>query len=273
MELPSIAVLAGLFALGCCTGFMAGLLGIGGGMLLVPFLTMVFTQLAFPVEHIVKMAVATSLATIMFTSISSVRAHHSRGAVLWPVAMALVPGILLGSFLGAKGAGWLKSAWLAGFFACFVGWSAWRMLNPPSAAKQRDGLPGKGGLFGVGTLIGVLSALVGAGGAFISVPYMNSCKVPMHNAVGTSSALGFPIALAGTAGYIWAGMHQGGLPSGSAGFIYLPALIAIASASVLTAPLGAKTAHALPVKTLKKIFAYMLFSLAAYMGYRAISGG
>jgi uncharacterized membrane protein YfcA len=254
--------------LGTFTGFAAGLLGIGGGMLMVPFITMLLTARDFPRELIVHMAIATSLSTIMFTSLSSVRAHHKRGAVLWPVVKVLAPGILIGSWIGPWIGTKLNSFGLALFFAIFVGFSATQMLmdKKPSASRE---LPQAPGMFGAGTIIGVLSGLVGAGGGFISVPFMTWCNVKIHNAVATSAALGFPIALAGTLSNIYFGMNEPGLPPGSLGFIYLPALLVISFASVFTAPYGAKTAHALPVKSLKKVFAIVLYALAAYMLYKA----
>ncbi|MCE2871909.1 MAG: sulfite exporter TauE/SafE family protein [Oxalobacteraceae bacterium] len=254
--------------LGTFTGFAAGLLGIGGGMLMVPFITMLLTARDFPRELIVHMAIATSLSTIMFTSLSSVRAHHKRGAVLWPVVKVLAPGILLGSWIGPWIGTKLNSFGLAMFFAIFVGFSATQMLmdKKPSATRE---LPPAPGMFGAGTIIGVLSGLVGAGGGFISVPFMTWCNVKIHNAVATSAALGFPIALAGTLSNIYFGMNEPNLPPGSLGFIYLPALLVISVTSVFTAPLGAKTAHALPVKSLKKVFAIVLYVLAAYMLYKA----
>lgn len=262
--------IAGLLALGTATGFAAGLLGIGGGMLLVPFLTFIFTLRGFPSEHVVHMAIATSLATILFTSISSVRAHHQRGAVLWNVVKVLAPGILLGSLIGAQIAGRLPTFWIALVFAVFVGGSALQMLRDRKPKPSRE-LPGATGMFGVGNGIGFVSSLVGAGGGFISVPFMIWSNVPMHQAVATSSALGFPIAAAGTIGYIVAGQDVVGLPAYSAGFIYIPALVAVALASVLTAPLGARAAHALDVKPLKRIFALLLFVLAAYMLAKGIA--
>jgi len=254
--------------LGTFTGFAAGLLGIGGGMLMVPFITMLLTARDFPRELIVHMAIATSLSTIMFTSLSSVRAHHKRGAVLWPVVKVFAPGILIGSWIGPWIGTKLNSFGLALFFAIFVGFSATQMLmdKKPSASRE---LPQAPGMFGAGTIIGVLSGLVGAGGGFISVPFMTWCNVKIHNAVATSAALGFPIALAGTLSNIYFGMNEPGLPPGSLGFIYLPALLVISVASVFTAPYGAKTAHALPVKSLKKVFAIVLYALAAYMLYKA----
>lgn len=260
-----------LLALGSATGFAAGLLGVGGGMLLVPFLTMLFTAKHVPLEHVVHMAIATSLATILFTSLSSVRAHDQRGAVLWQVVKFLAPGILLGSLLGAQIAGRLPTAWIALLFAVFVGVSATRMIFDRKPKPERE-LPAAPGMFGMGGAIGFVSSLVGAGGAFISIPFMVRCNVKMHNAVATSAALGFPIAAAGTVGYVVSGWSTPNLPPGSLGFIYVPALLAVAAASVLTAPLGARVAHALNTRRLKRIFAGLLYLLAGYMlwkSYRA----
>lgn len=263
-----ISLIVGLLVLGAAVGFAAGLLGIGGGMLLVPFMTMILTAKAFPQEHIVHMAIATSLATIMFTSISSVRAHHARGAVRWDIVRLLVPGILIGSWIGPWIGAQMNSSALALSFAVFVAFSATQMLLDKKPAATRD-LPRAPGMLGAGGAIGTLAGLVGAGGGFVSVPFMTWCNVKIHNAVATSAALGFPIALAGTLSNVYFGMKEQGLPSGSLGFIYLPALLVISLASVTTAPLGARTAHNLPVKTLKKIFALILFSLSAYMFYKA----
>jgi len=265
-----ISLIAALLALGAAVGYAAGLLGIGGGMLLVPFMTMVLTAREFPKEHIVHMAIATSLATIMFTSISSVRAHHARGAVLWNVVKLLAPGILVGSWIGPWIGAQLNSSALALSFAVFVAFSATQMLIDKKPAASRD-LPKPPGMFAAGGVIGVLAGLVGAGGGFVSVPFMTWCNVKIHNAVATSAALGFPIALAGTLSNIYFGLKEPGMPSGSLGYIYLPALLVISLASVTTAPLGARTAHKLPVKSLKRVFAILLYALAAYMLYKAFA--
>lgn len=242
-------VIAALLVLGSATGFLAGLLGIGGGMLMVPFLTLILTSQDFPLTHVVHTAIATALATIMFTSVSSVRAHHRRGAVKWNVVKVLAPGILLGALIGAQIAGALTTTALALVFAVFVGFSATQMIRDRKPKPQRE-LPRPAGMFAVGNGIGLISSLVGAGGGFISVPFMVWCNVSMHNAVATSAALGFPIAAAGTVGYIIAGWHETGLPPGHFGYIYLPALLAIGAASVLTAPLGARVVHALDTRPL-----------------------
>ncbi len=263
------ALVGSLLALGAVTGFAAGLLGIGGGMMMVPFLTLIFTARGYPEQHVVHMAIATSLATILFTSIASVRAHHSHGAVIWRVVRTLAPGIVIGSLIGAQIAGHLPTMWLALIFAVFVGFSALQMLLDRKPKPTRE-LPSAAGMFAVGNVIGIVSALVGAGGGFISVPYLVWSNVKVHNAVATSAALGFPIAAAGTAGYVLAGHAEPGLPEFTFGFIYLPALFTVALASVITAPLGARTAHALDTKPLKRIFSLMLFVLAGYMLYRGI---
>jgi uncharacterized membrane protein YfcA len=257
-----------LLVLGCFTGFLAGLLGIGGGMLMVPFLTFLLSGKGVPAEHVVKMAIATSLATICFTSIASVRAHHLRGAVLWPVARLLAPGIVIGSLLGAQLAKALPSPALALLFALFVSFSATQMLidRKPSPTRQ---LPGTAGMLGAGGVIGLFAALVGAGGAFVSVPFMTWCNVKIHNAVATSAALGFPIAVAGTVGYVFAGWSLRDMPPGTIGYIHVPALLTISVASVLTAPFGARTAHRMDMRQLKRVFAVLLFGLAASMVYKA----
>lgn len=268
MDLTTISL---LLLLGAGTGFLAGLLGIGGGMIMVPFVTMLLEHRGFAPEMVIKVAIATSLTTILFTSLSSVRAHHRRGGVLWRVAAVLAPGIVVGSFAGAQIAGAVRGSFLAGFFGVFIAWAATRMLAPAKLAVDgaaAAGLPGRAGMFGMGAVIGVFSALLGAGGAFLTVPFLTGRGVRPQNAVGTSAACGFPIALAGTLGYVVAGLHVK-LPAGTVGYVYLPALFTIAAASVMTAPLGARAAHALPTGAMKKVFAFTLYALAAYMLWKS----
>ena len=270
MTLEPLLILE-LVLLGIGSGFLAGLLGIGGGMVMVPFITMIMSTRGAPPDLAVKMAIATSMATILFTSVSSVRAHHKRGAVRWDLVKGLAPGIVVGSLIGSLGIfALLKGSWLAIFFALFVGFSATQMFLDKKPAPTRQ-VPGTAGQLGVGGVIGLISGLVGAGGGFISVPFMTWCNVAMHNAVATSAALGFPIALANVAGYVIAGQSVTGLPDGSFGYIWLPALAVIAVCSVTTAPLGARAAHALPVKKLKRVFASVLYLLAAYMLWKGLS--
>lgn len=266
--MPDIYMLVSLAGLGLCGGFLAGLLGIGGGMILVPFLTYMLGLQHVAPELAVKMAIATSMGTIVFTSISSVRAHHQRGAVRWDLVRLLAPGIVIGSMFASLGVfAILKGSFLAVFFGFFVSFSALQMFLDKKPAPTRQ-MPGTTGQLAAGGGIGMLSGLVGAGGGFISVPFMTWCNIPIHNAVATSAALGFPIALTNGLGYVMSGLNVNGLPQGAIGYIWLPALLTVASCSVLTAPLGAKAAHRLPVRQLKRVFASLLMVLAAYMLYK-----
>lgn len=264
-------LVAELLLLGTATGFLAGLLGIGGGMVMVPFLTLILSHRGVPGDLAVKMAIATSMATILFTSLSSVRAHHGRGAVRWDIVRAMAPGIVLGGLVAGAGVfALIKGQALALFFALFVGFSATQMLRDKKPKPTRQ-LPGAAGQTAAGGGIGFVSGLVGAGGGFISVPFMTWCNVPIHNAVATSAALGFPIALANTAGYVVGGWSLPSPLPGSLGYLYLPALVVIAVASVLMAPVGARAAHAMDVRQLKRVFALMLYALAGYMLWRALA--
>jgi uncharacterized protein len=256
-------LIAELGLLGIVTGFLAGLLGIGGAMIMVPFVTIVLTNRGFPADYTVKMAVATSLATICFTSLSSMRAHHRHGAVRWKVAALLAPGIIVGAIGGAQLSAALPGRSLATLVSLFIAFSATQMLLDRKPKPTRT-LPGPVGMFTAGGAIGIASAMLGAGGAFMSVPFMTWCNVKIHDAVGTASAIGFPIALAGTIGYAWAGRDLPGMPPGSIGYVYVPALIAISAASVVLAPLGARTAHRMDIRPLRKLFAMVLYALSAY---------
>ncbi|MEN9484542.1 MAG: hypothetical protein RJB37_2422 [Pseudomonadota bacterium] len=265
-----LTLVAELLALGTCTGFLAGLLGIGGGMLMVPFMTLILSARGVDAALAVKMAIATSMATILFTSVSSVRAHHKRGAVRWDIVRTLAPGIVLGGLVAGAGVfSLLKGTTLALVFAVFVAFSATQMLLDRKPAPTRQ-MPGTAGSLGAGGVIGFISGLVGAGGGFISVPFMSWCNVAMHNAVATSAALGFPIALANTVGYVVGGWSMPSPLPGALGYLWLPGLAIIATASVTTAPLGARTAHAMNIKQLKKVFACTLYGLAAYMFYKSL---
>jgi uncharacterized membrane protein YfcA len=259
-----------LLLMGAGGGYAAGLLGIGGGMVLVPFITMIFTAEGFPPGLVVHMAIATSLATIMFTSLSSVRAHHRHGAVQWRIVALLAPGIVLGSLLGPWIGKQMNTTTLSLLFALFVAFSAAQMLRHTKPAAGRE-LPASAAMFAAGGVIGTLAGLVGAGGGFISVPFMTWCNVRIHQAVATSAALGFPIALAGTLSNIYVGWPEPGLPPYSLGFVYVPALAVIVAASMVMAPLGARMAHRMDVAGLKRIFAVVLFALAGYMFYHAFA--
>jgi uncharacterized membrane protein YfcA len=258
------AWLFGYVALGAVAGFFAGLLGVGGGAIMVPVLAMMFAAQGFPEAHLMHLALGTSMAAIVFTSVSSLRAHHSHGAVLWPVVKTIAPGIVAGTLLGAQIAAQVPTRPLAIVFAAFISYVAVQMILNMKPKPSRE-LPGPAGMIGVGGFIGFVSALVAIGGGSLSVPFMAWCNVKVQHAIGTSAAIGFPIAVAGTVGYMIAGHDASELPAGSLGFIHLPALAATVLASMLVAPLGAKLTHRLPVPTLKKIFAALLLALAAKM--------
>ena len=249
---------------GACAGFFAGLLGVGGGVIVVPILGMLFAGLGFPADEVLHLALGTSMAAILFTSLSSLRAHHAHGAVLWPALRGLTPGVLAGTLFGAQLAARISSRALAILFVGFMFFVAAQMLanfRPPPSRR----LPGRLGLAAAGLGIGAVSSLTAIGGGALTVPFLIWCNVRPHTAIGTSAAVGMPIAIGGSIGYVWNGWGHAGLPQGSIGFIYLPALGCILAASVLTAPLGARLAHRLPVRTLKRVFAGLLVLLAGKM--------
>ena len=250
--------------LGAFAGFMAGLLGVGGGAIMVPILTTIFIAEGFPKGEVVHLALGTSMAGIVFTSISSLRAHHAHGAVLWSVVRGITPGILLGTFGATFVAAQVPATGLALFFAVFMSYVAVQMLLNIKPKPHRE-LPGPLGLSAVGLGIGGVSALVAIGGGTMSVPFMTWCNVKAHHAIGTAAAIGLPIAVAGTLGYVVNGWGYPGLPGWTLGFIYLPGLALVVAVSMLTAPIGAKLAHRLPVATLKRIFAGVLMLLVAKM--------
>jgi uncharacterized membrane protein YfcA len=251
-------------SLGAIAGVLAGLLGIGGGLVIVPALTIMFTYLSMPENYILHMALGTSLASIIFTSLSSLRAHHRLEGVIWPVVLKITPGIIIGTMTGAYIASMLSTNFLKGFFGIFLLYVGTQMLLAIKPKPQRE-IPKAAGITGAGGIIGIFSSLVGIGGGTLSVPFLVWCNTPMHKAIGTSAAIGFPIAIAGTAGYILSGLDVKALPSFTLGFIHLKALLGIVAASILTAPLGAKLAHKLPVDRLKKIFALLLYVLGVRM--------
>ncbi len=250
--------------LGAFAGLVAGLLGVGGGLIIVPVLAFVFAEQGVAGPVTMHLAIGTSLASIVFTSISSVRAHHRHGAVLWPVFWQLLPGIVAGALLGAWIADRLATRPLQIFFALFELFVALQLSLNIRPAPQRA-LPGRFGLFGAGGVIGAVSSLLGIGGGTLTVPFLIWCNVAMRKAVATSAACGLPIAVAGGLGFVIAGWNDARLPAASSGYLYWPAFAGIVIASVLTAPLGARLAHRLPATTLKRIFALLLVGLAMKM--------
>jgi uncharacterized membrane protein YfcA len=256
---------------GTVVGFMAGLLGLGGGLMMVPVLSFLLGNMGVGEDLSIKMAIVTSMSTILFTSVSSVRTHQKLGAVRWDLVKGLAPGIVLGSAMASL---WIfvavKGTTLAILFGLFVSFSAFQMFLDKKPKPTRQ-MPGFAGQLGMGGLIGLLSGLVGAGGAFVSVPLMTWCNVAIHNAIGTSAALGFPIALANVTGFVISGMKLENLPAWSLGYIWLPGMAVIACFSVVTAPFGARAAHRLPVKKLKRVFSFFLVFLAVYMFNKGLS--
>lgn len=249
---------------GAFVGILAGLLGVGGGLVIVPILVFAFNMQDVSPQIIMHLALGTSLASIMFTSVSSFMAHHRRGAVNWSIVRRIVLGILTGTFLGSCFASLLSTEILKGFFVVFLYFVAYQFLTNKKPKPSRE-LPGTPGMFAAGNIIGFISSLVGIGGGAVSVPYMVWCNVPVHRAIGTSAAIGLPIAISGTVGFLFNGWGNELLPEYCLGYIYLPALMGIAAVSVLTAPLGAKLAHSLPVGNLKKIFALLLIVVGTRM--------
>lgn len=261
----SINDIAMLMLCGSISGFLAGLLGIGGGMILVPFMIVVFNHLGFNQNIIVHMAIATGMATILFTTTSAIWAHHKHNSIDWKLVLALSPGLILGSlFGGSEIFEAIDTSWLSLVFAIFIVYTSIQMIINKKPAAGRE-LPGRVGLFSFGVFTGIVASLVGAGGAFITVPFLLWCNVKPHTAMASSSGLGFPIAAAATIGYIYGSWGNPNLPEHSLGFIYIPAVLCIAAVSIFTAPLGAKMARKLNVTQLKRIFGVMLFLLAAFM--------
>lgn len=248
---------------GAFVGFFAGLLGIGGGLILVPILTSIFAAFMHS-EHLVHIAIGTSLATILVTSLSSVRAHHKHDAVRWDLVKTLSPSIFLGGLLGGWISQFMDAALLAKVFAILELAIALKMLINLQPNPHRE-MPGTIGRSIAGTTIGGLSSLIGIGGGALNTPYLAWHNVPMRNAIATSAACSLPVAVSGTLGFIIAGWGIPNLPEYSTGFIYWPAFLGIGIASFFTAPLGAKMTHKLPVQRLKKIFGLLLIILAIKM--------
>lgn len=266
------AALALYLAFGCLAGLLSGLFGIGGGVVIVPFLVWQLAGHGVPADLLMVVAVATSLATIVATSLSAVYAHHRRGAVDWPMVGRLSPGILLGAVVGSVVAERLPVAWFKLVFALFLLFVAVRMLVGGQGGEGRH-WPKVGWLLvlaGVG--IGAASAVLGIGGGTLSVPFLVKCRYAMRQAVAISSACGFPIALAGTASYLVLGWRHPGLPAETLGYVHLPAFFGIVLTSVAFAPLGAKLAHSLPTLQLKRIFSLVLFVVGGKLLWQAAAG-
>lgn len=248
--------------LGACAGLLAGLLGVGGGLIIVPALAALFVLQDLPNEIIMHLALGTSLATITITSIASVRSHHQHQAVLWRVFVQMTPGILIGAWLGGWLAAQMTTQWLKPLFALFEFSVGLYMLSGFQVPTHRA-LPGIIGMSSAGGLIGSISAIVGIGGGTLTVPFLVWNGTPLRFSIATSAAIGLPIALAGSLAYIMSGWQTELLPEHTLGYVHLPAFLGIIISSALFAPIGARLTHRLPVHTLKRIFALFLLLIAA----------
>lgn len=259
---------AAYLLLGAVTGFFAGLLGIGGGLIMVPVLLNLFGAQSFPAGHIMHFALGTAMAAIVPTSIASWRTHYAQGTVNRAIVNSMVPGILAGTFAGATLSSQLSGQLLVAILVIALFGAATRMLFDALPVPGWQ-IPGRAGLLAAGGMIGMVSGLVAIGGGLLTVPFLVMCHVRLHHAIGTAAAIGFPVALAGTAGYVVNGILQlPASPEYSLGYVYLPALMGVAMTSMLTAPLGAKLAHRSPVALLRKVFAVVLY----VSGIRLLAG-
>lgn len=252
--------------LGAAVGVYAGLLGVGGGVIIVPLLdiTLAVSEVNPSVAH--HLALGTSMASIVFTSLSSGRSHSLRGSVDWALVRAMTPGVFIGTLAGSFVVAQVPAMPLKVIFAVFLCYSAIQIffnLRPKSAF----GNPGQKAFVIAGLFIGLVSSFIGIGGGSLTIPFLTICGVPMLRAIGTSAVLGFPLALAGSIGFIISGWGNAALPPGSFGFIYLPALAGLALASMLTAPLGVRLGHYLPIGVLRKGFALLLLFLSLRMAW------
>jgi uncharacterized membrane protein YfcA len=258
---------------GSLAGILSGMFGIGGGVVIVPFLVWRFDREGFPAESIMVMAVATSLATILLTSVSAVYAHHRRGAVDWAAVGGMAPGILAGAVAGSLIADVLPVPWFKLIFGAFLLYVAGRLAWESRSVSAHALSPGRRLLAGAGLAIGAVSAILGIGGGTLSVPFLVRCRYSIRQAVAISSACGFPIALAGTAAYIALGQGRAGLPAGSLGYVYLPAFAGIIPTSIAFAPVGAHLAHGLPSPRLRRLFALVVLALGCKLFWQALNDG
>ena len=259
-----IDVIGSFLLLGAFVGFAAGLFGIGGGGIIVPMLTGIFLNQGMAINTVVPLALGTSMAAIIFTSLSSLRAHNAKKGILWPVVMTMLPGILLGTFASTFVASKVDAFYLALFFALFMTYVSMKMLFSKTA-KPDPKISNTGNMFLAGSGIGAISALVSIGGGSLTVPYLTGLNVEIKKAIGTSAAIGLPISVAGTLGYLIHGWNSTPLTSYAVGYIYLPAVLLMSITSFLTAPYGVKMAYYLPVPILKKVFAILLIFISFKM--------
>ncbi len=256
-------------AVGAVAGLLAGLLGVGGGVVVVPALAAAFTAQGVSHRHTMALALGTSLAAIVFTALASVRAHHVRGAVDWRVVRRLTPGLVFGAFAGSSLAARASSSVLALAFGVFL-WCVATYLIVDGTPRGSGPLPGRIGLWSVGGVIGLVSGVLGIGGGTLTVPFLTWRRVPLPQAIGTAAAAGVPIAIAGALGYLLGGLALAASPPDSLGFVHVPAFIGLTLTSVSTAPLGARLSHRLATGLLKKLFALFLFVVGGKLALPAL---
>ena len=260
MDLPML-----LFS-GAVAGTLAGLLGIGGGVIIVPIVTLLFEGQGIAHGTAIKMALGTSLATIVVTAVSSIYTHHRKGAVEWGLFRVMGPAVFVGSLIGAWLADIIPGDVLYVAFIVFL--FAISLQMAMSRVTAHRSLPGRPGLAATSIVVGVVSALMGIGGGAMHVPFLSYCGVPVKRAIATAAAVGLPLSVSATAGYVAGGLDETGLPAGSIGYVNLPVFGGVVAASLLFAPLGATLAHRLPDLLLRRLFAVFLFILASRMAYK-----
>lgn len=265
VELVLLMLAVGLFA-----GVIAGLFGVGGGLILVPVVLWVLQVQGLESGFAQHIAIGTSFAVMVFTSFSSAWSQYRKQAVDWAVFRSMAPGVVLGVMLGALVSQFLPNKGLQVFFVVFCTIIAVRALLGIKPKPLRQ-LPSEKGLAGAGGVIGMLSSWVGIGGGSLTVPFLTFCNVPVHRAVGTSAALGWPIAVMGSIGYLWSGWGSEGLPETAFGFVYLPAVAILAVATTIGAPLGVKLSHKLSPENLKRGFGLLLLLIALRMLMKVLS--
>ena len=257
-------------ALGAFAGFLAGLFGVGGGLAVVPILYMIFSAQHFPNEHLMHMSLGTSMASIIFTSIASSRAHQGLGNINWSIVRSMVPGLVIGTVAGSLGASQIPTRPLAFTFTAIVLYASIQMMLDfkPGATRK---MPGKTAQFGVGLVIGGVAAVTAASGGFLAMPYMVWHNVSMKHAIGTSAAIGLPVAVAGAIGYLASGIGASGVPPLSLGYVNLPALIGVVSCTMFFAPMGARVASRLAMGQMKRVYGAYLLIIALKMLHSALS--
>lgn len=266
----SIEIVLLMLLVGSLAGLIAGLFGVGGGLILVPVVLWVLQMQGLENEYAQHIAIGTSFAVMVFTSFSSAYSQYKKQSIDWKTFQFMSMGVILGTALGAVLAPYLPTKGLQVFFVVFATITALRTLLGLNPKPSRQ-LPSSTGLLSVGSVIGVLSSWVGIGGGSMTVPFLTLCNMPIHRAVGTSAALGWPIALAGTVGYVWSGSQVETLPSATWGFVYLPAVIVLSIATIITAPLGVKLSHQLSSQRLKQGFGVLLLLIAARMLWKVVT--